>query len=73
MATGPGHMTPGRLGWHQGLATCHQGDWDGYRAWQHGTREAGIATGPSHIAPGRLGRHQGLSTWHQGGYDCKRV
>ena len=25
IATVPGHMAPGWLGWHQGLATCHKG------------------------------------------------
>ena len=25
MATGSGQMAPGRLGWQQGLVTCHQG------------------------------------------------
>ena len=32
MATGPGHMAPGWLGWQQGLATWHQGGLYGYIA-----------------------------------------
>ena len=75
-------MEPGRLGWQQGLATWHQGGWDGNRAWPHinqddwdgnrvcphGSKEAGVATGPSHMAPVRLKLQQGLAKWPQGGW-----
>ena len=57
MATGPGHMAPGRLGWQQGLATWQKGGLYRYSARPHGTRVAGMATGPGHMAPGRLGWH----------------
>ena len=80
MATGPGHMAPGRLGWQQGLSTWHHGGffrlqypatwhqkgWDGNRAWPYGTREAGMATGP-------LVWLQCPATWHKGGWDGNRV
>ena len=80
MATGPGHMAPGRLGWQLELSTWHQGDLYGYIA--------GVATGsvlmaperlgwqkrPDHMAPERLGWQQDLAIWHQGdlyGYNAR--
>ena len=59
MATLSGCMAPGWLGWQQGLATWHQGGWDGNRALPNDTRVAGMATG--------------MATWHQGGCDCVKV
>ena len=59
MATGPGHMALGRLGWQQGLDPWHQGGWDGNRTWPNDTKEAGMATEPGHMATGRLGWQQG--------------
>ena len=41
MATWPGHMATGRLGWQQGITIWHQGGWDGNTAWPHGTKKAG--------------------------------
>ena len=81
MATGSVPMAAERLGWQQGLATWHQGGWDGNRIWPHGTRVAcidysaqphgtrvaGMATGPGHMVPVRLGWQQDLATWHKGG------
>ena len=67
MAKGSGHMAPGWLVWLHGLATWHQGGWDGHSAWPHITSEAGMATGLGHMAPGKLGLQEGLITWHQGG------
>ena len=77
LATGPGHMAPGRLGWPQGGLY-------GYIAWPHDNRVAGMATGPGHMtpvrlgwqqdmAPGKLGLKEGLTTWHQGGWDGCRA
>ena len=51
----------GRLGWHQGLTTLHQGCGDGNRAWPHGIREAWMATGSGPMAPGWLGWQQDLA------------
>ena len=59
MATVPGHMAQGWLGWQQGLAKS--------------TRESGVATGPVHMVPGSLECQQGLATWHQRGWDCNRA
>ena len=52
MATGPGHMPPGRLRMQQGLANLHQGDRGDNRPRPHTTRLAGIPTGPGHMAQG---------------------
>ena len=73
MASRSDHMAPGWLGWQQGLATWHQGGWDGNRVWPHGTRVAGMATGPGQMAPRRQGWPQGLATWQQGGWDGNRA
>ena len=50
MATGPGHMASGRLGWLQCPATCHKG--------------AGMATGSGQKATERLGSQQGRLYGH---------
>ena len=73
MATGPGHMPPGRLRWQQGLAKWHHGGWDGNRAWPHGTRVACMASLSGCMALGWLGWQQGLAIWHQGDWDGNRA
>ena len=60
MATGPGHMPPGRLRMQQGLPKWHQGGWGDNRPWPHGTRVAGIPTGPGQ------GSWDGNRTWPHG-------
>ena len=63
MATGPGHIAPGWLGWLQVLATNYQGGLDGNRVWPHGTREAEMATGHGHISQGNW---DGNRVWPHG-------
>ena len=69
MATGPGHMASEWVGLLQGLATWHQGSWDGNRTWSHDTREAWMASGSGHMSPRWLGWQQCLATCHHGCWD----
>ena len=63
MATEPGHMAPGWLVWLHCPDAWHPINWDGNRAWPHGTREAGMATGSCQMIQGWLGWQQG---WPRG-------